>query len=78
MAQVLEMMRALQDDVAASRMDQERMQADLTASQGRNDELDHVNEELRKTLQAQKEWVAEERVTPPPSPPQDFPHAIFI
>jgi len=73
MAQVLEMMRALQDDVAASRMEQERMQANLTASQGRNEELDRVNEELRKTLQAQKERVAEERVAPPPSPPRTFP-----
>ena len=34
MAQVLEIMRALQDDVAASRMAQERMQTDLAASQG--------------------------------------------
>ena len=69
MAQVLEMMRALQDDVSASRMEQERMQADLAASQGKNEELNRVNEELRKTLQAQKERAAEERVAPPPSPP---------
>ena len=69
MAQVLEMMRALQDNVAASRMEQERMQADLAASQSRNEELDRVNEELRKALQAQKEHAAEERVVPPPSPP---------
>jgi len=73
MAQVLEMMRALQDDVAASRMEQERMQADLAASQGRNEELNRVNEELRKTLQAHKERVAEEGVAPPPSPPRTFP-----
>jgi len=73
MAQVLEIMRALQDDVAASRMEQERMQADLAASQGRNEELNRVNEELHKTLQAQKERVAEERVAPPPSPPRTFP-----
>ncbi|XP_068477256.1 uncharacterized protein [Phaseolus vulgaris] len=33
MAQVLEIMRVLQDDVAASRVEQERMQADLAASQ---------------------------------------------
>ena len=49
------------------------MQADLAASQGRNEELNRVNEELRKMLQAQKEWVAEERVAPPPSPPRTFP-----
>jgi len=71
MAQVLEMMRALQDNVAASRVEQERMQADLAASQGRN--ASRVNEELRKALQAQKERTAEERVVPPPSPPRTFP-----
>ena len=73
MAQVLEIMRALQDDVAASRVEQERMQEDLATSQGRNEELNRVNEELRKTLQAQKERVAEEGVSPPPSPPGPSP-----
>ena len=72
MVQVLEMMRTLQDKVAASRMEQERMQADLAASQSRNEELDRVNEELRKAIQAQKERAAEERVAPP-SPPRTFP-----
>ena len=57
MAQVLEMMRALQDNVAASRAEQEKMQAELAASQSRNDELNRVNEELRRTLQAQKERI---------------------
>jgi len=51
MAQVLEMMRALQDNVAASRAEQEKMQAELAASQSRNNELNRVNEELRRTLQ---------------------------
>ena len=78
MAQVLEIMRALQDDIATSRMAQERMQADLAASQGRNEDLNRVNEGLRQSLQAQKERVAEEGVAQPPSPPQDFPHAILI
>ena len=50
MVQVLEMMRALQDNVAASRAEQEKMQAELAASQSRNDELNRVNEELRRTL----------------------------
>jgi len=77
MAQVFEIMRALQDDVAASRMEQERMQADLAASQGRNEELNRVNEELSKTLQAQKERVAEERVAPPLSPPMPFSSEIM-
>jgi len=54
-------------------MEQERMQADLAASHSRNEELDRVNEELRKALQAQKERAVEERVVPPPSPPRTFP-----
>ena len=37
MAQVLEMVRTLQDNVAASRAEQERMQTELAASQSRND-----------------------------------------
>ena len=63
MAQVLETMRALQDNVAASRAEQEKMQAELDASQSRNDELNRVNEELRRTLQAQKERAVEERMS---------------
>ena len=73
MAQVLEMMRALQDNVVASRAEQEKMQAELAASQSRNDELNRVNEELRRTLQAQKERAVEERMSMPPSPPRAFP-----
>ena len=69
MAQVLEMMRTLQDNVAASRVEQERMQSDMAASQSRNEELDIVNEELRKALQAQKERAAEERVVSRRLPP---------
>ena len=49
MAQVLEMVRT-----AASKVEQERMQTELAASQSRNDELNRVNEELRRTLQAQR------------------------
>ena len=52
MAQVLEMVRTLQDNTAASKVEQERMQTELAASQSRNDELNRVNEELRRTLQA--------------------------
>ncbi|XP_068486459.1 uncharacterized protein [Phaseolus vulgaris] len=73
MAQVLEIMRALQDDEAASRMAQEKMQADLAASQGRNEDLNRVNEEVRQSLEAQKERVVEEVVVPPPPPPRTFP-----
>jgi len=73
MAQVLEMVRTLQDNAAASRVEQERMQTELAASQSRKDELNHVNEELRRTLQAQKERALEEGVSRPPSPPRAFP-----
>ena len=73
MAQVLEMVRTLQDNAAASKVEQERMQAELAASQSRNDELNRVNEELRRTLQAQREHVVDERVSRQPSPPRAFP-----
>ena len=39
MAQVLEMVRTLQDNAAASKAEQERMQTELAASQSRNDKL---------------------------------------
>ena len=54
MAQVLEMVRTLQDNAAASKVEQERMQTELAASQSRNDELNRVNEELRRTLQGRE------------------------
>jgi len=41
--QVMEMMRALQEEVATSRTNQERIQADLVVSQA-------MNEELRRNL----------------------------
>jgi len=72
MAQVMEMMRALQENVAASRAEQERMHKDLVASQARNEELNRVNEELRKAFQEQKERANVDRVAPP-SPPRIFP-----
>ena len=50
MQQVMDMMRGLQDEMAESRAEQERMQADLAASQVRNDELHRINEELCRGL----------------------------
>ena len=73
MAQVLEMVRTLQDNATASKAEQERMQTELVASQSRNDELTRVNEELRRTLQAQREHVVDERMARQPSPPRAFP-----
>ncbi|XP_068497494.1 uncharacterized protein [Phaseolus vulgaris] len=68
MQQVLEIMRGLQDDMADSKIEQERMQADLDASHVRNDELRRVNEELRWSLrnnQVQRENEEVEHLTPP-------------
>ena len=48
MRQLMGMMQGLQEAMAASNAEQERMQADLTASQARNDELYRANEELRR------------------------------
>ncbi|XP_068466261.1 uncharacterized protein [Phaseolus vulgaris] len=72
MAQVLEMMRTLQENVVASRSEQEKMHEPLVASQARNEELNRVNEELRKALQGQKERATGDKSTPP-SPPHNFP-----
>ena len=68
MQRVLEIMRGLQDDMADSKIEQERMQADLDASHVRNDELRRVNEELRRSLrnhQVQRENEEVEHLTPP-------------
>jgi len=62
------MMRGLQDEMAESRIEQERIQADLADSRARNEELHRVNEELRRDLnynQGQREQDETERLTPP-------------
>jgi len=46
MQQLMGMMQGLQDAMAASKAEQERMQANLAASQARNYELHRANEEL--------------------------------
>ncbi|XP_068477237.1 uncharacterized protein [Phaseolus vulgaris] len=51
--------------MAGSKVEQERMQADLTASQARNDELHHANEELRRGWRGRDEPEAA-------SPPREF------
>ena len=61
-------MRGQQDDMAESKIEQERMQADLDASHVRNEELRRVNEELRRGLrnnQGQRENEEMEHLTPP-------------
>ena len=65
---LLEMVQGLQDDMADSRMEQERMQADLDASQARNAELHRVNEELRRDRgnnRGRQEHDEVEPLTPP-------------
>jgi len=44
MQQLMGMMQGLQDAMVASKAEQERLQADLAASQARNDELHRANE----------------------------------
>jgi len=46
MQQIMGMMQGLQEAMAASKAEEERMQADLAASQARNEELCRMNEEL--------------------------------
>ena len=58
MTQVMDMMRTLQENVAASGSEQERMHEALVASQARNEELNRINEELRKDLQEREERAA--------------------
>ncbi|XP_068498173.1 uncharacterized protein [Phaseolus vulgaris] len=48
MQQVMDMMQGLQEAMTASKVEQERMQADLAVSQARNEELCRTNEELRR------------------------------
>jgi len=48
--QVMEMMQGLQEVMAASKAEQERIQLDLVASQARNKELHRTNEELCRGL----------------------------
>ena len=68
MQQVMDMMQGLQEEMAKSRAEQERMQADLAASHVRNEELHRMNEELRRGLgnnQGQRDLDETERLTPP-------------
>ena len=72
MAQMVEIMRSLQANVEASRIEQARMHEDLVASRARNDELSKVTEELRQALQEQRGLPVAEEVAPS-TPPRVFP-----
>jgi len=68
MHQVMEMMQGLQEAMASSKAEQERIQADLAASQARNEELCRVNEELHRGLRnhpGSREAEDRECFTPP-------------
>ncbi|XP_068486908.1 uncharacterized protein [Phaseolus vulgaris] len=72
MAQMMEIMRALQENVEASRVQQAKMHEDLVASQARNEELSKVTEELRQALHEHRGRATDEEITPS-SPPRVFP-----
>ena len=72
MQQIMENMCALQEEVAAARVNQEHFQVDLAASQANNEELRKTNEEFRRGLQQAGERAVEERALPIP------PRARFI
>ena len=72
MAQMVEIMCALQSNVEASRIEQAKMHEDLVASQARNEELSRVTEELRQALQEQQGRPVAEEVAPS-TPPHVFP-----
>jgi len=68
----METMQALQEEVAASRANQERIQADLATSRAKNEELCRSNAELRRDLQNQA-GISEEEDQKPAMPPREFP-----
>ena len=70
MRQLMGMMQGLQEARATSKAEQERMQADLVASQARNDELHRTNEEQRRGWRDVDE---PDSVTPP----REFSQAIL-
>ena len=74
MQHLMGMMQELQEAMAASKAEQERMQADLTASQVRNDELHRANEELRRGWRDVDE---PETATPPREFSTPFSQAIL-
>ena len=68
-------MRALQEEMATSRANQERIQVDMVASQPTSKELCRSNEELRRDLQtqvAEREGADQESGTPPREFPTPF------
>jgi len=79
MQQLMETIRALQQAVVASIVDQDHFQVDLAASQASNEELRKTNEELCRSLQHVGERTMDERAPPTPvrARPMLFSHAIM-
>jgi len=80
MQQVMEMMQGLQEAMAASKAEQERIQVDLATSQARNEELCHANEELCRGLRnhpGSRETEDREYFTPPREFPMPFLQSIM-
>jgi len=79
MQQLMETIRALQEAVAASRVDQDRFQVDLARSQANNEDLCKTNEELRRNLQNVGERTVDERAPPllVKAPPMPFSQEIM-
>jgi len=78
--QIMETMQALQEEVVASRANQERIQIDLAASLARNEELQKTIEELLRGLRNQAgECEVEDQghTTPPRDFPMPFSQAII-
>jgi len=74
------MMQSLQEAMAVSRAEQERIQMDLAVSQARNEELHRTNEELRHGLHNQlgsRETEEQECTTPPKEFPTPFSQEIM-
>ena len=63
--QLMGMVQGLQNAMATSKVEQERRQVDLAASQARNDELHRTNKELRRGWRGRDEREAA-------SPPREF------
>ena len=64
MAQMMEIMRTLQENVEASRVQQAKMHEDLVTSQARNEELSKVTKELCQALHEQRGRATVKEITP--------------
>jgi len=78
MQQLMETIRALPQVVAVSKVDQDRFQVDLAASQASNEELHKTNEEMRRNLQNVGECTVDELAPPMPVRARPMPFSQVI